>query len=291
MPKSGSSSSYLPVPLLIERMARLTEKERLFKLSANGRKFSFEPGQFFMVGLPGYGEAPFSIASGAGLNPFKGKAAEADGSFELCIKAVGNLTNAIHRLKKGDTLWVRGPFGRGFDVNGMKGRDILFIAGGIGVVPMRGLIKTILGDRESFGRLTLVYGSKDPEGILFAGEMEDWKASGMAILLTVDKPAPGLSPFKGWKGHVGVVTTVIPGLDLDPSKTVAVIIGPPVMYRFVIKSLWDKNIAQGDIYLSLERRMKCGVGKCGHCQIGAIYACQEGPVFKLSELKDMPDAL
>jgi len=277
--------------MIIERVARLTEKERLFKLSGGGHAFNFDPGQFFMAGLPGYGEAPFSIASGAG------KSADAAGAFELCIKAVGNLTNAIHRLKKGDTLWVRGPFGRGFDVDGMKGRDILFIAGGIGIVPMRGLIKTILSGRKSFGALTLVYGSKDPEGILFGGEMEDWKTDGMAIMLTVDKPAPGLNPFKGWKGRVGVaplqgvVTTVIPGLELDPSKTVAVIIGPPVMYRFAIKSLWDKNIAREDIYLSLERRMKCGVGKCGHCQIGSVYACQEGPVFRLSEMKGMPDAL
>lgn len=265
--------------MLIDRVTRLTERDRLFKLSSGGdRRFIFEPGQFFMAGLPGYGEAPFSIASGAG-------SAGEDGSIELCIRAAGNLTNAIHRLKKGDTFWLRGPFGTGFNVNEMKGMDILFIAGGIGIVPARGLIKTILGQRGSFGALTLVYGFKSLEDILFADEMKGWNASGLKTLLTVDKPV------EGWNGRVGVVTSVIPGLELDPARTIAVIIGPPVMFRFAIKSLWDRKISRDKIYLSLERRMKCGVGKCGHCQINDKYTCTDGPVFSYATLESLAEAL
>lgn len=275
--KDSHASPYVPLPASIERVTRLTERERLYKVRPVGKNFVFDPGQFFMAGLPGYGEAPFSTASPAG--------APGDPSFELCIRAVGNLTRAIHRLKKGEVLWIRGPFGRGFKVSSMKGKDIVFIAGGIGMVPMRGLIKTILAERPSFGRLMLVYGSKSPDEVLFKDEILEWKTHGLEAELTIDAPSPG------WQGNVGVVTRIIPGLELDPSRTSAVVIGPPVMYRFVVKSLWDKKIPRDEIILSLERKMKCGVGKCGHCQINNVYTCQEGPVFRLSEIKNLYEAL
>lgn len=276
--KNSIPSPYLPRPCLVERVTRLTEKERLFRLSPVGQGYAYDPGQFFMTGLPGYGEAPISAAS---------YSAPGDGghAFELCIRAVGNLTNALHRLKKGDTLWVRGPFGTGFDVDMMKGKDLLFIAGGIGVAPMRGLIQAVLADRGAYGGITMIYGAKSPEEMLFASEIKQWKASGMECLLTIDRPSAN------WKGNVGVVTSLTAGLRLKPDKTVAVIIGPPVMYRFAVLSLWDKRIPKENIFVSLERRMKCGVGKCGHCQINSVYTCREGPVFRLSDLKNLPDAL
>ena len=266
----------MPLATTIERVVRLTEKERLLRVSSGQARFSFEPGQFFMAGLPGYGEAPFSISS----FPFY-----ADGGFELCIRAVGNLSSAIHRLRKGDTLWVRGPFGRGFDLQEFKGKDIVFVAGGIGIVPMRSLVKAVAGQRDEYGRLTLIYGSKTPDDILFNEELRGWSEAGFDVRLTIDAPHPA------WKGNVGVVTTIIPHVEMDPSKTVAVIIGPPVMYRFVILSLWDKRLPREKILVSLERRMKCGVGKCGHCQINNVYTCQEGPVFRLSEIRNLPEAL
>ncbi|MBI5344371.1 MAG: FAD/NAD(P)-binding protein [Deltaproteobacteria bacterium] len=271
--QDNTASPYMPLRAVVLRVTRMTEKERLFRLSPEGGVPSYGPGQFFMAGLPGYGEAPFSVTSRATPD-----------AFELCVRAAGNLTNAIHRLKKGDSIWLRGPFGRGFDVPALRGRDILFIAGGIGMVPMRALVEAVLAERSSFGRLTLVYGSKTPEEILFTSEMEAWKSKGLQLHLTIDKP------FPGWKGRAGVVTAVIPGLGLDPSKTSAVVVGPPVMYKFVIMSLWDKKIPREEIILSLERRMKCGLGKCGHCQINSSYVCQEGPVYRLSELNALGEA-
>jgi NAD(P)H-flavin reductase len=262
--------------VIVDRVARLTEKERLFRLAPIEGPVVYEPGQFFMAGLPGYGEAPFSVASAAGP--------EFGGFLEVCIRSVGNLTNALHRLKKGDRMWIRGPFGRGFGVDEMKGKDILFIAGGIGVVPMRSLIKAVVSERASYGRLTLIYVVKTPEEFLFSDEVLQWKGIGIETFLTIDKPCPG------WKGNVGVVTALIPPLRIDPSRTVAVVVGPPVMYKFVIMSLWQKSIPREAIILSLERRMKCGLGKCGHCQINHSYVCQDGPVYKLTELKHLSEA-
>lgn len=271
----ATSSPYLPVPCSVDRVSRLTEKERFFHIiPSSPALLEYDPGQFYMVGLPGYGEAPISISSPPGIR----------NDFELCIRAVGNLTNALHRLKKGDTVWVRGPFGRGFNLEELKGKDILFVAGGIGIVPMRSLIKAVLGNPE-FGKLTLIYGSKTPEDILFGGEMEEWKEQGLDVRLTIDKPHPS------WAGNVGVVTTLIPDVEIKKDNTVGVIIGPPVMYKFVILSFREKKISAEDTYLSLERRMKCGLGKCGHCQINSVYVCQEGPVFRLSELGELPEAI
>lgn len=267
-------SPYLPVECRIERVTRLTEKERLFAVGpADGRLLEYVPGQFYMVGLPGYGEGPISIASGPGESM----------EFELCIRAVGSLTDALHRLTKGAKIWVRGPFGRGFSVEEMKGRDILFVAGGIGMVPMRSLVKAVAG-KPGFGSLTLVYGAKTPDEILFGGEMTRWREMGVDVRVTVD------APTAGWKGDVGVVTKIIPRLRIDPANTVAVIIGPPVMYKFVVMALREKKVADSSMLVSLERRMKCGLGKCGHCQINSAYVCQCGPVFRLTDLAGLPEA-
>ncbi|MBI4948657.1 MAG: FAD/NAD(P)-binding protein [Deltaproteobacteria bacterium] len=274
--KEGLESPYLPIPGVIERVTRVTEKERLFSIAPlNPSLLEYGPGQFYMVGLPGYGEAPISITSGPG------EAKE----FELCVRAAGNVTNALHRLKKGDFVWLRGPFGTSFPVDEMRSKDVVFIAGGIGVVPMRSLIKAVLKDRQGFGRLTLIYGSKSPEEMLFSEEFDEWRGKGLEVLLTIDKPDTK------WTGNVGVVTTLIPKVEVAEGRTIAVVIGPPVMYRFVILSLRDKLIRPEDVFVSLERRMKCGVGKCGHCQINGCYVCQDGPVFRLSDLKDLPEAL
>ncbi|MBI5886979.1 MAG: FAD/NAD(P)-binding protein [Deltaproteobacteria bacterium] len=298
--QTGPASPYLPTEALVTRAAKLTEKERLFALALlNGQNpnhtqypvavestrpsgiapnagstLNYLPGQFYMVGLPGYGEAPFSVASPLGASE----------GLELCIRAVGNLTNAIHRVPKGGRLWIRGPFGTGFDAASMKGRDVVFIAGGIGIVPMRSLIKTIVGN-PGYGRLSLIYGTKSPDDLLFSGEMTEWSKAGLRAFVTIDKPA------KGWSGNVGVVTTLMAKLDIDPVRTTAVIIGPPVMYKFVIMNLRKAGMRDEDILVSLERRMKCGLGKCGHCQINGVYACQCGPVFKLSDLHGLPEAL
>ncbi len=269
-----AASPYTPVPARVEEAVKLTDREMFFVLTMPA-PIDHTPGQFLMVGLPGYGEAPISISS-----PRCGTR-----RVELCIREVGSLTRAIHRLGQGDILWVRGPFGRGFPVDEMERKDILFVAGGIGLVPMRSLIKTMLNKRRSFGRLTLLYGVKSPDEILFKEELKEWKRAGMDIRITVDRPHPG------WDGNVGVVTTLIGPLRVDDSKTVAVLVGPPVMYKYVILSLGNKKLRGTEIYLSLERRMKCGLGKCGHCQINSAYACQEGPVFSLADIRHLNEAI
>jgi NAD(P)H-flavin reductase len=254
---------------------RVSDKERLFKVTpSEPALLGYRPGQFFMVGLPGYGEAPISVTSAPG----NGK------SLELCIRAVGNLTNALHRLGKGNRISIRGPFGTSFPTGEMRGKDMVFVAGGIGIVPMRSLIKTVL-KRPRAGRLTLVYGAKSPEEMLFTDEFAAWRGRGLDIRLTIDAPHPQ------WQGNTGVVTTLLPGLEVRPEKTVAAIIGPPVMYRFVVRALREMKLDDSQMYLSLERRMKCGVGKCGHCQINSSYVCQEGPVYRLDSLKGLSEAL
>lgn len=272
--RDKTHSPYAPAPAIVERATRISEHERLFSIRPEAVPLAFDPGQFFMAGLAGYGEGPFSVASPA----------SEDGSFDLCIRAVGNLTRALHRLVPGDTMWVRGPFGRGFALEGLKGKDLLFVAGGIGIVPMRSLVLEVLAEREEYGELSLVYGARSPGDLLFNNEIEDWSRLGVRASVTVDTPADG------WTGNVGVVTTLMPELTVDPSSTVAAVIGPPVMYRFVVKNLRDMGLADKDILLSLERRMKCGLGKCGHCQINSSYVCQEGPVYRLSELSEMYEA-
>ncbi len=272
--QGADTHPYMPVPVRLEHVERVTEKETLFAFLPP-RGFAFSPGQFLMVGLPGYGEAPISISSPPSQKE----------RIELCIRRVGSLTTTLHRLNRGDTLWIRGPFGRGFPAEKWLNRDILFIAGGIGLVPLRSLIKEVLKRRNDYHNLTLLYGVKSPQEILFREELKMWQKEGMDVRLTIDRPYPG------WKGNVGVVTTLIPQVEIDEKRTVCCIVGPPVMYKYVILSLGNRSIRGEDIYLSLERKMKCGMGKCGHCQINSIYTCEEGPVFTLQEIRHLPEAI
>jgi len=189
-------------------------------------------------------------------------------------------------MKEGDVVGIRGPFGHGFPMEELRGHDILIVGGGIGFVPLRGLIHAILSERDSFDRVVIFAGFRGPGEILFKDELKQWEErEDLEVYVTIDKPHPD------WDGHVGVVTTLFPEVELNAPKTKAVIVGPPVMYRFVITECRLKGIADENIILSLERRMRCGVGKCGHCQINNRYCCLDGPVFKWSELKFMWEAI
>ncbi len=277
-------SPYLPESVTIERVTTLSATEKLFFLrrgagrrepgAGKNRTPLHAPGQFYMVGLPGYGEAPISVCAPS----LSGSA------IELCIRVAGNLTGALHRLGAGDSLSVRGPFGDGFDLETLKGRDLLFIAGGIGIAPMRSLLLAVLNKPKAFGRLRLLYGAKSPNEILFTGDFKGWREKGLGVEVIVDKGA------KGWDGRVGLVTNLMGPLKLDAPKTTAVVIGPPIMYRFVVAKLKRMGLEESDILLSLERRMKCGVGKCGHCQINSSYVCCDGPVYTLEGLSNMGEA-
>jgi NAD(P)H-flavin reductase len=268
---------YVPRRAILQRAIPQTALETLFQLELeDGSCLGHCPGQFVQVYVPGIGEAPISVAS-----------APCDGpTFGLCVRKAGNVTAALHRLGEGAVIGVRGPFGHGFPDEELKGKDVLIVAGGIGLVPVRPLIHHILCNRPDYGEFTLLYGMKRPEEMLFRDEIDAWgQSDAVKLRLTIDRPHPD------WTGHVGVVTTLFPELDLDAAQTRAVIVGPPIMFRFVIMECRNKGLADEHLFLSLERHMKCGVGKCGHCQINNKYVCQDGPVFTYQELKHMWEAI
>jgi len=266
------TSPYKPIKGKIIDITALTDKEKLFRIELEDKiNLAHEPGQFVMVSIFGYGEMPISVCS----SPTD------KGYFELTVRNVGTLTGAMHRLKKGDILGIRGPFGIGFPIDNMFGYDVVIVAGGLGIVPLRSLIRYIMNNRNDFGNVQMLLGCKTPKELLFEKETGQWmKRAEIKFNCTVDKADPD------WQGNVGLITTLIPGVDINPARTYAVVVGPPIMYRFVIAELLKKDIPDHQIVVSLERRMKCGLGKCGHCQIEGVYVCQKGPVFTYNQLKD-----
>lgn len=270
-------SLYLPEPATIRKVADLTATEKFFEIKlVSGRELGHRPGQFVEVSVFGVGEAPISVSS----SPAK------KGSFELAIRKVGNVTGAIHNMKPGDTIGIRGPFGTHFPYEEAKGKDILFVAGGIGLVPTRSFINYALDNRKDYGRVIIFFGTRSPKEQLYLDELKKWRNSNdVEYFETVDRGDDA------WKGNVGVITTLFPKIKVEPMRTFCVIVGPPIMYRFVIKEALGRHIPAHNIYVSLERRMKCGVGKCGHCQINGVYCCQEGPVFKFSDIQHLTEAL
>jgi sulfite reductase subunit B len=268
-----SESIYEPELATIESVKDLSSTEKLFRISLqSGKPLGHKPGQFVEVSIFGVGEAPISLSS----SPTDGK-----GTFELGIRKVGNVTNAIHNLKKGSTIGIRGPFGTNFPIEETKGQDLLFVAGGIGLIPSRSFINYVLANRSDYGRVIILFGAKTPAERIFTDELEKWRSNdSIEYHETVDHGD------NKWKGNVGVITTLFSKLKIEPKKTTAMIVGPPIMYRFVIIECEKKGILSNNITVSLERRMKCGVGKCGHCQIDNVYVCQDGPVFKYSDIRE-----
>jgi len=270
-------SGYLVKDGRILEAKKVTEYEKYFKISLkDGESLGHEPGQFVMIAVPGVGEVPISVSSSPTKRDY----------FELVIRNSGKVTAAIHKLEAGSRVGIRGPFGHGFPVRLLEGNDLLFIAGGLGIVPLRSLINFVADNRRDFGKVNILLGCKHPKDMLFGNEVDEWdKRLDVNFSCTVDKADPA------WKGNIGLITQLIPGVNLDRSKTFAVVVGPPIMYKFVIKELIKKEIPDRQIILSLERHMKCGVGKCGHCQIGNYYCCQDGPVFSYDMIKDNLEAL
>jgi sulfhydrogenase subunit gamma (sulfur reductase) len=267
--------AFLPMPGKIVEIVDMTAKDRYFRIELE-KPLGHHPGQFVMVSVLGVGEAPISISSG----PRK------DNVLEMVIRRIGRLTQVIHSLKVGDELGIRGPYGSGFDLNNFYGKDVLFVAGGLGLVPLRSLITPVAAEASKFGKITLISGCRNPAEELFRNQLKEWSNAGIEVIRLVDG-----TENMPWEYGVGLVTDPIPKLSINPEKTVVAMCGPPVMYKFVIAALNAKNVGFDQIYVDLERRMKCGVGKCGHCQINHVYCCQEGPVFKFSNLSGLPEAL
>lgn len=269
---------YLPTSATVVSKRTLTATEMLLEMRLdNGAELGHLPGQFVEVTVPGIGEAPISISSSPNTK----------GVFELVVRRAGRVTAAIHEAPEGGKFGIRGPFGTAFPVeSALRGRDVIFVAGGIGLAPLRSAIQYVLNHRKDYGAVTILYGAKSPAEQLFLEELDQWrKRSDVRYMDTVDRGDAD------WKGNVGVITALIPQAGIDPAKATIVACGPPIMYKFVIVSLYAANVKDDDIFVSLERRMKCGIGKCGHCQINGLYACMDGPVFKYSDLVDVQEAI
>lgn len=238
----------------------------------NSSSFSFQPGQFNMLYSFGKGEVPISI-SGNPLN--------CDTVIHT-IRNVGTVTTALCTLKKEEVIGIRGPFGKGWPVLEAKGKDILIAAGGIGLAPLRPVIYHLLTNRKHYGKIFLLYGTRTPDDIIYSRELTQWRGRlDLTVEVTVDTAG------SNWYGHVGVVTTLIPRLPISPIDTIAMICGPEIMIKFTVQELLKRGINMEDIFISLERNMKCGIGLCGHCQLGPVFVCKDGPVVSYDRVKDI----
>jgi NAD(P)H-flavin reductase len=237
-----------------------------------GNIFPFATGQFTMLSILGKGEIPISISG----DPFNSK------HLVHTVRAVGSVSQAMQAIKPDDVLGVRGPFGKGWPMDKAAGKDVVILAGGIGLAPLRPSIYQILSQREKYGRVFLLYGARTPADLLYKRELTQWRSRlDIEVAVTVD------TAKKDWRGDVGVVTKLIPRAAFDPSETVAMICGPEIMMRFCAYELINRGVATDNIFVSMERNMKCGIAFCGHCQFGTEFVCRDGPVFSYTRVKDL----
>lgn len=268
-------------PVSIVRTLPQIKDHRLFQLKLEDgttwESFGHQPGQFIEVSIFGKGEAPISISS----PPTR------PDTLEICVRKTGKVTDALFEMSKGSVFNIRGPYGRGFPVEQLKGKKLLLVAGGLGLAPLRSLLLYSLDKRKDFGDIILMYGTNNPDNVLFKYELLSFfDRDDINYLYSVDRDDEGI-----WKQYVGVVTGLFDRTDLSPAETYAVMCGPPVMYKFVLQKLLKLGFAKEHIFMSLERMMKCGVGKCGHCAFGDKYCCIEGPVFPYPEIENIKEAI
>jgi NAD(P)H-flavin reductase len=259
----------------IRAVRELTEDTLLFEVAGfdDDTTPPYRVGQFMELSVLGIGECPISITSSPTRPQW----------MEFAVREVGSVSGALHNLRVGDAIGLRGPFGNGFPVEAMKGHDIFLIAGGIGLAPLRSLVYYLLDNRGDFGDIDIVYGARTPELLCFKDEFDAWQEAPRTRLhLTVDREAPG------WKGKVGFVPAAVKELGLSPEGRIAVACGPPIMIKITLDDLAAMGYPDENIITTLELKMKCAVGKCGRCNIGPKYVCLDGPVFRLSELKKLP---
>lgn len=266
----------LPDPM-VPVLARITRRWRdlpdvvSFELESEGWQ-GFLPGQFNMLAVFGVGEIPISI-SGPTSDTSK---------IVHTVRDVGPVSKALAELPAGSILGLRGPYGTPWPVPRARGRDVVVVAGGLGLAPVRPILYELLANRALYGKVTLLYGARSPAEVLFSRELADWRARlDFGVEVTVDRAT------EDWRGHVGVVTALMPAADFDPARTTAFVCGPEIMMRFAAHALTDRGVAPTEIHLSMERNMQCAVGLCGHCQLGPVFVCKDGPVFDWQTLKPL----
>ncbi|MCM1990584.1 anaerobic sulfite reductase subunit AsrB [Oceanirhabdus seepicola] len=261
-------NAYMPFKSEILEIIQHTDIEYTFRMAYKG---DVKPGQFFEVSIPKYGECPISV-SGIG-----------EEYLDFTIRRVGKVTDELHKFKVGDGFWLRGPYGNGFDVNLYKDKEVIIAAGGSGLAPVKGIIDIIYGSPEEYKDFNLLVGFKSPQDILFKKEIKAWQEK-MNITLTVD------GAEEGYEGNVGLITKYVDGVKVeDKSNTAVIIVGPPMMMKFTVMAFLDSGIPEENIWVSYERKMHCGIGKCGHCKMDDTYICLEGPVFNFTKAKQLFD--
>lgn len=276
--------AHIPFAATLLERRDLSEDTALFRIlpeaSALGPLSAFIPGQFVQLSVPGGGEVPISPADLPG----------ADGTLELCVRRVGHVTELLHQAPAGTPLGIRGPFGTGFPLQEMEGRPVLLLAGGLGIAPLRSLLMHLLRNQERFGEITLMYGARRPKLMLFREELAALAGKGgLRLYLTVDF-APE-EPAGNYSCAVGLLPDLLKGYRFDAENSYAAVCGPPPLYRCLTADLERAGVEADRILLSLERRMRCGIGRCCHCALGQKLCCVDGPVFRASDLKQIPEAL
>jgi len=264
---------YQPVEAVIEDVIQETPAIKTFVLRPK-EEFSFTTGQFIELTVPGVGEGPFTPSS----DPFVKE------KFDVTIMKAGRVTSELHGMDKGDIVGIRGPYGKGYPLDQFKGKDILIVGGGVGLAPLRSLLFTLFAQIDNYKKVFLRYGARTSNDIVYKNAIPEWtKKDKVDIITSVDVGDPG------WQGNVGLVTTILKDVPVDFNIAKAIVCGPPIMMKFVTLKLLDLGFKPQDIYLSMEKSMSCGLGKCGHCRVGKYYACKDGPVFTYEQLKDIHD--
>ena len=271
---------YMPYLMRIEKIIYEAPGVKTFMLKfineEDEKGFKFKAGQFGEYSVYGVGESTFCIASSPTRN----------GYIECTFRQTGKVTNALSNCEEGSIIGFRGPYGNTFPVDEWKGKNLLFIAGGIALPPMRCVIWNALDLRENFGDVTIIYGARSVKDLVYKHELEDWKRRKDVKLITTVDPG-GESP--DWKGEIGFVPTIVEKIAPSSTDTIAIVCGPPVMIKYTFPVLARLGFSDENIYTTLENRMKCGFGKCGRCNVGKYYVCKDGPVFTLTQLKELPD--
>ncbi|GAW93257.1 FAD/NAD(P)-binding protein [Calderihabitans maritimus] len=271
---------FRPEPAVIKEIKKETHDTTTYTLTFKDANiqadYFFQPGQFNMITIFGIGEAPISISS----DP------DNRSSFQHTVRHVGNVTNKLATLQEGAIVGVRGPYGTGWPIDLMQGKNVLIVAGGIGLAPLRPVILHLIKHRAEFGKVEILYGARTPNDMLYTDQYADWsRQDRFRVLFTVDR----ITGDRQWPHRVGVVTTLFQEMESTPENTLVLTCGPEIMMQFVVKNLLQRGFNQQQIYVSLERRMNCGVRKCGKCQIGPKFVCRDGPVFALAELAALPE--
>lgn len=264
---------YQPIEATVQDIIVESPAIKTFVLKPK-QEFEFKTGQFLELTLPGVGEAPFTPSSDPNIKD----------RIELTIMNVGRVTSLLHSTFKKACLGLRGPYGKGYPLESFAGKDILIVGGGVGLAPLRSLLFSLFAHIDKYNKIVLRYGARSPQDLIYKSSLPEWsKKKKVDVLTTVD------TGDHSWKGRVGLVTTILNDLPVDLTQAVCIVCGPPVMMKFSTLKLLDAGFKPKDIYLSMEKNMSCGLGKCGHCRVGSFYTCKDGPVFTYEQLKGIHD--